>query len=172
MKNIILGSIFLLAIMCPNLCFSEDSEDELGWKISEDESKLDNKKKVFVSKESVDTLPNSIGVPKHGSLCMRCVDNETEVYIVWPSFIGIDSEKIRYKIDDNAIKTETWGTSTDGSAVFVSKPIKFLNSLKGAKRFIIQLSGHNTKNELEFNIAGIDEYIDKIAEYCHWNKKK
>lgn len=148
---------------------SDDSE----WYISEDQSKLDNKKKVYISKKSVDTLPNAIGTPKHGSFWMRCLDNKTEVFIVWPSFIGLGDKKIKYRIDDNIINTDTWTLSTDGDAVFANKPIKFIDSLRGAKRFIIQLDSHNNvKEELEFDLTGIDNYIDKIAECCNWSKKK
>lgn len=151
----------------------DKEENNNGWYVEEKKSKLDGKNDIYVSKKSIDSLPNSLGRPEKGQLTLRCVDDETEVYIVWPNFIGINENQVKYKIDNNKINTEIWTLSTDGEAVFVSKPIKFLNSLKGTKRLIIQLDSYKQgKGELEFNLAGIDDYIDQVAKCCHWYKKK
>lgn len=173
MRHTIKIFICFLIIMYPNLCFSEDGVDDNGWYFNEKETKLDGKKNIYYAKQSVDTLPNAIGNQEHGALIIRCVDNQTEAYIVWPSFIGLSEQQVKYKVDDNKINTETWSLSTDGCGAFASKPIKFLNSLKGAKTLIIQLDSYKQgQGELEFDLSGIDNYIDKIAECCHWNKKK
>lgn len=143
-----------------------------GWLVVQKESKLDNNKSIYIKKWSSNTLPNNLGKQENGYLIIRCSDNKTEVLVHYPEYIGINNTEVRYKIDDNKINKENWIASTGGDSVFSKKPIKLLKSMAGGKSFIIQLDTYkNGAQELEFDIAGIDENIDKIAEYCKWQKR-
>lgn len=149
------------------------SEMDNNWEFRKEESKLDKKINLYVRKKSNNTLTNSIGRQEHGYLLFRCMDNKTDLFVEFPEFIGINGANVRYKIDDNSIKKENWDTSNDGTNVFSPKPISLLNNLKNGKNFIIKLDTYrNLGQELEFNIDGIDEYIDMISESCKWKNKK
>lgn len=142
-----------------------------GWNVQENRSKLDDKINISYIKESSNTLPNAIGRMETGSLIVRCSENSTEVYIIWPAFIGLRGNSVQYKIGNGNIIKENWITSTDGKAVFANKPIQLLKKLKDNKDFIIKLSPHGRNyEELEFDINGIDTVVDNISKYCNWKK--
>lgn len=199
MKYILI--IFAILFLCHDLSFSneldsfleckniENNDDRLkcydsvkvnknqeysginGWRVEESRSKLDDTINISYIKKSSNKLPSVIGNMENGSFVVRCSKNTTEVYVIWPSYIGLNGKNVQYKMSKGDINKEEWSTSTDGKAVFVSKPIDFLKRLQYYKTVIIQLSPHaRTYEELEFDIEGINKVVENISECCNWKK--
>lgn len=142
-----------------------------NWIVKEEFSKLDNTKKVIFINNSINKLPNQIGILETGSLIIRCDNKNTEVFITWPSYLGNEAINIEYKIGDGKITKSKWNNSVDGKAVFVDEPFGLINGLFDKDNLVIRLSpyGRNSE-ELEFNLNGINDLLGKIAEHCQFSE--
>jgi type VI secretion system VasI family protein len=147
-------------------------ENKENWLISREESKIDGKKSITYRSESIDKIPNSIGKPTSAHLILRCNDNETDVYVTWPGYLGsFDPIDVTYKIDDGSVIKEKWTPSSNGKAAFSRKPIDLIKKISTAKKAIFKISGYGkTANEAEFNIYGAEEAMEEISLACGWKK--
>lgn len=145
--------------------------EALGWIKNEDESKLDNSKTLMYDRFSSNMLSNSYGKEGPAALVVRCKNNQTESYIAWNSYLGIEPVKVSYRIDTDPIKRVTCDISSDHTAFFIRKPIAFLKELIGKKELIVQVRPYQSgPQEAEFSLEGIDKVVQDISEACKWNK--
>lgn len=142
-----------------------------GWLCNKDFAKIDNSASISCSKLSSDSL-SSGDFEGHAIITVRCKDNETDVLLGWPHFLGSSEPHIvETKIDNQPIEKKKWVNSSNGKAVFRSSPIKWLKTMKDGKRLIVRLKPYQRGlEELEFDITGINDVIDQVSEICKWKK--
>lgn len=159
-----------------NLLTSSPSADDRpqgqnSWARHTEESKMDGVTNVTYATRSTSTLRNSIGRDEEAKLVLRCNQRKTEAFIVWPVYVGShDMHQVEIKVDNGKIEKSAWSPSTDGTAVFRSKPVNWIKSLAGGKKLIVRLAAYQRiPEEVEFDITGIDGATDEIAKTCGWS---
>lgn len=156
-----------------NIAPKESHSSSNQWEIIEETSKMDDNKVIVVSNKSIDPIQNKIGKQFHPNIVIRCSEKETDFYVNWDMFIGINNVEMTHRIDKEKAKTTYWNTSTDHTATFSNKPIAFVKSLYGHKNLVLRITPYNSNpRTAEFDITGIEEIIKPIAEECGWNKSK
>lgn len=149
----------------------EGSASKSNWHFDEVKSKMGDRASVSCVLPSSDTI--SVGKEdRHGLLVIRCMDNETDVILSWPNYLGRGNDHtVESKVDDKPIVKQKWIESTNGEAVFMPSPIKWLRTLKDARHLIVRLKPYQRGyEELEFDLNGIDDVIGRISEACKWKK--
>ena len=99
-----------------------------GWNIKRGESMIDGKKSVIYAKFSQNTIANSIGRQETALFILRCQNNKTDAFIVWPGYLGhSDSVEVIYKVDNLQPVKEGWNPSSGASSgVFQRNPVDFI----------------------------------------------
>ena len=141
------------------------------WSVDVKTDKLDGMTSVVSVLDSSDKVSKDFGMAKPARLVVRCLKNQTEVYVHWPDFVGIaQSRQVKWRVDDQPIVTETWTDySSDGQAAFAPSPIPFLKKLLGGKELVFSLSTFSkVARTVTFPIVGSDEAIKPVRTNCKW----
>ncbi len=105
------------------------------------------------------------------SLNLRCLNDKTEVYIKWGSYLIGDRDErllVTHRIDSNKAITSNWLLSTDKKAFFYNgNDIGFIKSLIGKKTLVVQFDDRSTRT-INFSLDKLDEEIKPLAQSCNW----
>ena len=94
-----------------------------------DKSPIDDSKNVYLTLDSNDTIPALLGSSRP-ALVARCKGNNTNVYVVWGVYLGIDGTEVLVRLDGEKATQSTWSISTDYQATFYGGgDVEFLKSL-------------------------------------------
>ncbi|GGJ92612.1 type VI secretion system-associated protein TagO [Pseudomonas matsuisoli] len=112
------------------------------------------------------------GVGRFGEtigMVVRCKDNQTDLYINWQSYLGLDSTPVTHRIDKNKAVTSTWDVSTDHKSAFMRSPVAALKQMVKGESFIANVTpyGENPVTAA-FNIAGTEAALQDIRKGCRW----
>ena len=144
----------------------------LQWGHSEDTSAMYNRKDVWLWVSSTNGQGTSYGSEKNARLELRCMDNKTNIYITFDTYINED-QSVRYKIDDDKIKSVYMRpfTSNDGLGIFNgNKAIPFIKNLFDRNKIIFQFKSYrNPSLEFVFNVSGLRNQIAELSKACEWN---
>jgi hypothetical protein len=74
---------------------------------------------------------------------------------------------VRLKSDDGAPQKEIWSISTNGMALFNSRPMDFVKQLEDTKVFLFEFTPfQKTATTVRFNVSGLSEKLMAISETC------
>ena len=136
-----------------------------GWSVKRTTSQLDGTQTSIASLYSSNRIPNSIGIPQHGALLVRCKGAQLDVYVIWPPFMGSEDTEVRWRFDAGEIMNESWTISDDGTATFARDPIAFLVGLRSAKRLVLSAAPYETtEQELIFDVSGSASVVSAAAK--------
>jgi Type VI secretion system VasI, EvfG, VC_A0118 len=136
------------------------------WRTSVTKSELDGSETYIAKVDSKNRIPNAIGAGEPATLIIRCKDS-LETYVTWPPYIGNETVGVRWRLDDNAIQEETWNSSQDGTATFVTSPYQFLKSMLRAKKFVVQVSPfQKSAVEAVFSVSTSAKPIAEAEKRC------
>ncbi|ELB2785436.1 hypothetical protein QNE79_000771 [Vibrio alginolyticus] len=111
---------------------------------------------------------------ENATLTMRCLNNKTEVYVKWGSYIIGDRNdrlNVTHRIDSAKAINKAWNLSTDKKAFFYDgKDIEFIKSMIGAKKLVVQFTDQTTKT-VSFDLDRLDEEVRPLAKACSWEAK-
>ena len=153
---------------------SVDASKKGNWVLTQEVSKIDDSINVFVMILSENDVIKRFGGSAPVTFLMRCMENTTSIYFSMDNFLSdIQSYGvITIRLDDQRAFDKRFVASTDNSALGLWRggaAIPFLKQLKGKKRLIARITPFNESSvTAEFNIDGIDEYIDAIGKQCGW----
>lgn len=100
------------------------------------------------------------------SMNVRCKDDLLEVYLLIPGYLG-DVASVRYRFDQGELRTNTWGTSTDGSGVFAPGPGEFARSLLSGSVLHFEVTGeYGSPNLLRIPLAGSAAAVGPVLDGC------
>lgn len=141
------------------------------WRYSEETSALDNRKDVWLSVKSNNTEGNSIGTPIYATLWVRCMENKTNVLIGFDRYTT-DNQNVRYKFDDGAVQKQWMETMRGGDGIGIwsgSRAIPFIKRMLDKDKLIIAYDTYTGPVEFAFNISGLRERLQPLANECEWS---
>ena len=143
------------------------AQDEGPWTVNSEVSQLDGSGNYAASLRSANTIPNSIGVPDHALLVVRCQKKELEAFIHWPPFIGDNDITARWKFDDGPIWKQIWNPAADGTSTFIQTPSEFLANLSNAKRLVVDVPPYQQSNvEAVFDLGDPTPIVSAAIAMC------
>lgn len=141
------------------------------WRYSEEKSALDNRKDIWLSVISENTQANSIGSPIRATLWVRCMENKTNVLIGFDRYTT-DNQSVRYKLDDGSVQKQWMETmrGRDGIGIWSGgRAIPFTKKMFGKERLVIAYDTYTGPVEFTFDISGLRDRIDPLADECSWS---
>ena len=107
-----------------------------------------------------------------GIMSLRCMEKETKFILNLNEYMGSEPMRLEYKIDDTPITEVEANPSKDGQLVFMPNSIEFIKSLFGKKKLAIRVAPYNkSKTERVYDISGIENVIEPLAQECGWSVK-
>ena len=137
------------------------------WHIEDQQSQLDDAQTFGAALDSSNMLRNDIGALEAATLFVQCEDGKLNVYVAWPSFMGDEERKVRWKFDGDAATEDSWTGAVLGTATFAPKPYDFLAALAGAKHFVIDAPRPQQPDvEAVFETTGADKIAAAALAAC------
>lgn len=138
-----------------------------AWVVKDQTSQLDNSRFYSANLASSNTMPNSIGAADNATLVVRCKAGELSVYIVWPAFMGTDSQEVRWKFDAGQVWKQIWNNSEDGTATFARDQREFLNDIGKSSKLVVDAYPYQQENiEAVFDLVGADAIARDALSAC------
>jgi type VI secretion system protein VasI len=101
-------------------------------------------------------------------LTIRCKSNTTNAYIGWHDYLGNEAV-VMTRFDSNEEHTDDWNISSDSTATFHAKPIKFIQNLLKADKLVTQVTPFNGKQiNATFETKGLYNALKPLKESCRW----
>ncbi|MFT3810186.1 MAG: type VI secretion system-associated protein TagO [Micropepsaceae bacterium] len=139
------------------------------WILDEDQSSMDDTLSVTAFLRSDNEQRANSYSSTHATLVVRCQERETDVYINVDTFISTQPTRVRYRLDEEKAREETWSVSTDYKAFFVRGAIAFARKLAASQKFVLRFTPHgDSPLEYEFDVRGLAPHLAKIAKACNW----
>jgi hypothetical protein len=137
------------------------------WHVEDQHSQLDDAQTFTAALNSTNMLRDDVGSPEVATLFVQCKDGELNVYVAWPSDMGSEKRKVRWKFDTDAVTGQTWTWSELGTATFSPKPYEFAARLAGARHLVID-APRLPQDDVEavFDTAGADKIVAAVLAAC------
>ena len=103
-------------------------------------------------------------------LVLRCRSGETEAFIRWNDYLGLDEARVTTRIGNAKAETRSWNISTDNLATFYRRnDVEFIKALLNTDRFLAQVTpyGENPVTAT-FDITGLSIAVVPLRETCGW----
>lgn len=141
------------------------------WVYSDEESALDGRKDVWLRLTSSNTEPNNIGNQERATLWLRCMGNKTNVLVDFNSYTT-DAQNVRYKFDDGKLQKVWMETIRGGDGVGIwsgRRAIPFIRQMFDKDAMVLAYKSYSNENlEFSFDVSGLRQRIDPLAESCNW----
>jgi type VI secretion system protein VasI len=104
------------------------------------------------------------------TLVIRCNEGETNAYISWNLYLGIDSTTMLTRLDKNPASTKTVSISTNNKAVFMpGSGISFAKQLSSHKTLLTQITPYSQNPVMAtFDVNGLPDAIKPLRAACKW----
>jgi type VI secretion system protein VasI len=143
-----------------------------NWIMQVAKDDLDGKATTTVYRTATKMVDGPLHMPQPVALVVRCDKDTTDVIVKWPTVIESDVNagvKVKYRIDDSAITSDTWTRSTSLEAVYVNKPVDLLKKMIAKKELVVQLTPfQGSPVSVTFNLDGLADALKPIREQCKW----
>jgi type VI secretion system protein VasI len=165
---------------CYDLLFKVDRvsnspADEGKWRVTEDVSKFDDTRKVFIRLTSEDKHPGRFGGQESSYLAIACRENTTSLWMTFAgSFMSSDAGDgtVTYRIDSEASKKRQFRESNDNSALGLwngGSSIPFIKGMIGKDKLVVRATPFSESSvTATYDIRGLDEAIKPLRAACNW----
>ena len=105
----------------------------------------------------------------NATLVLRCNAKSTEAYVSTSSFLGWESLRVLYRINDGPVTERRWAASPKGSGAVSDNAIEFINALTDNGTLLVTVFDYNgTSHNLRFNLGSVSGLRSRIASVCRW----
>lgn len=140
------------------------------WKISRGTSNIDDSRTVTLILAAEDLVYDRYGDAARPQLVVRCLENETDIYIDWETFYFGHETELTTRLDKAKAETREWSASTDGKAAFHTAPIAFIRKLAVADSLVARTTPVNeSPKETRFDLRGLRYHLPELQAACHWS---
>lgn len=130
-----------------------------NWQVGADKSALPEASRLVGKLDSTD----------ESSLVLQCKNGNTEAYVSTKSFLGWESMRVVYRLNDNPAIEERWAATADGRGAVAGNAVGFINSLTDGAIFSVRITDYNgADHEIKFNLGGVANLRSQIALVCRW----
>jgi hypothetical protein len=131
-----------------------------SWQVRADKSALPEASRLVGSLESAD---------EKASLVLQCKDKNTEAYVSTQKFLGWESMRVVYRLNDNPAIEGRWAAAADGRGAVAGNAVEFINSLNDGATLLVRVTDYNgADHDLKFNLGGVTNLRSQIALVCRW----
>lgn len=136
------------------------------WHVEAKTNPIDDTKTVVLGLVA-DSGKSRFGVPV--SLVIRCVNNSTDLYINWQSFLGSESVVHARMGKEEAIE-EDWNLSSDQQAtIYPYDPVAYIKKMMTSNSFVAQVTPFNESPiTAVFDTTGLENAIKPVRDVCKW----
>lgn len=114
-------------------------------------------------------MSRSIDGNRDAALGIRCMDNRTEVIVMFDRYLDNEPMKVSYRLGNGAPKGGVWSHSTKGDALFAPSPIRFIKQMMAHDSLTVRATDHQGSQETaKFNLKGLREEISTLRKTCGW----
>jgi type VI secretion system protein VasI len=164
---------------CYDLIFRKSSttrESTNEWVVTEEVSKIDDSRNVFLTLQSIEPIANQYGTPVRLELNITCRERKTDLYIFFGGYFmssTLGGGVVTYRIDDRPAQKKPFAESNDHKALGLwsaSEAIPFIKQMFAASKLLIRAVPYSQNAvTAEFRIAGLQEAIAPLAQACGWH---
>lgn len=130
-----------------------------NWQVGADKAALPEASRLVGKLDSAD----------ESSLILQCKNGNTEASVSTKSFLGWESLRVVYRVNDNPAIEERWAASADGRGAVAGNAIGFINSLGDGATLSVRVTDYNgADHDLKFNLGGVANLRSQIALVCRW----
>jgi len=136
------------------------------WTVSESTNPMDDSQCIIFSL-TADSGAGTYSDPVR--LVIRFQSGETEVYIVWNSYLG-DDVRVTSRIGKQPSDTSKWSESSDSKASFYpDDPIELIKNLEGVDTYVAKVTpfGENPITAI-FDVRGLKSIASNYADALQW----
>lgn len=131
-----------------------------SWQVRADKSALPEASRL------VGTLDSADG---KASLVLRCKDRNTEASVSTQNFLGWESMRVLYRLNDNPAIEGRWAAAADGRGAVAGNAVEFINSLTDGATLAVRVTDYNSADhDLTFSLGGVANLRSQIALVCRW----
>jgi hypothetical protein len=114
-------------------------------------------------------LVGKLDAADESSLILQCKNGNTEAYVSTKSFLGWESMRVVYRLNDNPAIEERWAAAADGRGAVAGNAVGFINSLTDGATLLLRVTDYNgSDHSLRFNLGGVTSLRSQIALVCRW----
>jgi hypothetical protein len=129
------------------------------WQVRADKTALPEASRLVGRLDSAD----------ESSLVLQCKNGNTEAYVSTKSFLGWESMRVVYRLNDNPAIEERWAAAADGRGAVAGNAVGFINSLTDDATLSVRVIDYNgSDHDLRFNLGGVTNLRSQIALVCRW----
>ncbi len=146
------------------------------WKLTTGRSQIDDSPTVTLSLDANTKLIGSLGRAYRPTLFLRCLEGETEAYVVTghsqhTESGNYDGATVTVRFDKEAAVTLNTNESTSGHAFFLPDPEGFMRRATMHRTMLFRFTPFSSSPQnISFNIAGLGSSLSRIAEACRWQR--
>jgi hypothetical protein len=131
-----------------------------SWDVKADKLSLED------ASQLLGTLASADG---NSTLVLMCKAMRTEAYVTTSNFLGWESVRVLYRINDNPVTERQWAASAAGSGAVSNNAIEFINGLTDNGTLLLSVFDYNgTNHDLRFNLGTVSSLRSQIATVCRW----
>lgn len=158
-------------------CFDEVYADYIEsanapgeWEIKTTRDPIDDKVTTYLAVEASEKS-SALQTFNSNQLLIRCMGNDLDVYIHWGKVMGGEVPfNVTHRVGGNKARTQTWASSTDGTATFFpGNTLRLVRQMMEADRFVAQIPLKNfqaTKMTAIFDISGLKDAAAPMSKAC------
>jgi hypothetical protein len=106
---------------------------------------------------------------RKATLVLKCNTNSTQASVTTSSFLGWESLRVLYRINDSPATERRWAASPKGSEAVSDNAIEFINALPDNSILALTIFDYNeSRHDLRFNFGYISGLRSRIASVCRW----
>lgn len=137
------------------------------WDVQDERNPIDDTRTV-VLRLAADSGTNKWNKPI--ALYIRCKSNQTEMYIAWNDYLGMDTSRVVTRVGTLKAETKSWQNSTDNQATFYpGSPIGAIKTMMQHEAFVAQVTPYNESPvTATFDLRGLTNAITPLRETCKW----
>jgi len=141
------------------------------WTAESKRDPMDDTTTVLLQLPSTNTAANTLGRAEKAYLVLRCEDRSLQAFISTPFVLDsdyrTDRTPLRLRYDDDPTSEVRATISTSHTAVFVSDPLQFADSLLRARKVLAEVRPYDrTSVVLEFDPVGLDRHVEELLTAC------
>jgi hypothetical protein len=130
------------------------------WQLKADKAVLED------ASQLLGTLVSADG---QATLALTCKAMSTGAYVSTYSFLGWESMRVVYRINDNPATETRWAASPDGRGAVSNNAIEFISALTDNGTLLVSVFDYNgTNHDLRFNLGPVSDLRSRIATVCQW----
>ncbi|MGV9007303.1 MAG: hypothetical protein ACOH1H_11260 [Brevundimonas sp.] len=139
-----------------------------GWLALSEESNLDGAKSYIATKDAMEPVLNAIGRPANPTLNVSCINDDVQVSLSWPGYLGRDEVWVDASVDRGTVHKWTFLVSQRSLAVFGGSGNwrRFTNAISGGQRITFRVHAYGGTQEATFDLDGTSDVMQVAAETC------